>query len=324
MKIAARQKYFGEKFLTVAAVLLLTAIAAQSQSATGWEQAAGGKMAFEVASIRPSAPGSYTKPSLSLDPGDGGPPVGGVFAADFTLPVYIMFAYKLWLTNDQITAMLAREPKWVSADSFTIQARAAGHPTKDQMRLMMQSLLAERFKLEIHFEEQEVPVFVMTLAKPGKRGPRLILHAEGPPCDSTEPEGAGTAMGSAKAGKSAEVFPPTCGAPGSIMRSSPSGPLSVVGARDATLAIVGSSLGWAGRLERPVVDRTGLEGKFDFVMEWTPESRKALTDDGGVQTDPQGTTFLEALREQLGLKLEATKVRMTVPVIDHVERPSEN
>jgi len=72
------------------------------------------------------------------------------------------------------------------------------------------------------------------------------------------------------------------------------------------------------------VDRTGLEGKFDFVMEWTPESRKALTDDGGVQTDPQGTTFLEALREQLGLKLEATKVRMTVPVIDHVERPSEN
>jgi bla regulator protein blaR1 len=311
---------FGANLLIVAVGLLLTATVGQSQTAAGWEQAAGGKMSFEVASIRPSAPTGYSQSNFSLDPGDGDPPTGGVLSADFPLSVYIMFAYKLWLTNDQINAMLAQQPKWASTDRFTIQARAVGHPTKDQMRLMMQSLLAERFKLAIHFEDQEVPVFVLTLAKAGKRGPKLIPHAEGPPCDSTGP----TDVESTKTPKSVEAFPPTCGAPGSDVRASPSGPVSVVGVRDATLAIVGSSLGWAGRLGRPVVDRTGLDGKFDFVMEWTPESRKAPPDGIDTATDQQGTTFLEALREQLGLKLEAAKLKMTQPVIDHVERPSEN
>jgi bla regulator protein BlaR1 len=320
MSVEDGRTNFGANLLIVAVGLLLTATVGQSQTAAGWEQTAGGKMSFEVASIRPSAPGGYSQSNFEMDPGDEDPPTGGVLSADFPLSTYIMFAYKLWFTNDQINAMLAHQPKWASTDKFTIQARAAGHPTKDQMRLMMQSLLAERFKFAMHFEEQEVSVLALTLAKAGKRGPKLIPHAEGPPCEPT----ATADVGSTNAIKSPEAFPATCGSPGSSMRSGPSGPVSVVGARDATLEMIGASLVWAGRLGRPVVDQTGLEGKFDFVMEWTPESRKSPMDDASVQTDPQGTTFLEALREQLGLKLEATKLKMTVPVIDHVERPSEN
>ena len=60
--------------------------------------------------------------------------------------------------------MISHLPKWVSTDAFEIQARAPGNPTKDQMRLMMQALLAERFQLTIHFETHEVPVLAMTLA----------------------------------------------------------------------------------------------------------------------------------------------------------------
>jgi hypothetical protein len=66
-----------------------------------------------------------------------------------------------------------------------IDAKADGNPTKDQMRLMMQSLLADRFKLRAHFETKQVPVLALTLVKPGKLGPKLLPHSEGPPCPDT-------------------------------------------------------------------------------------------------------------------------------------------
>src|SRR5580658_5634043 len=79
--------------------------------------------------------------------------------------------------------------KIVGNDFFDIEAQAPGNPTKDQMRLMIQSLLAERFKLAVHFETRDAPVFALTLVKPGKTGPKLLPHSEGPPCpDYTPPE----------------------------------------------------------------------------------------------------------------------------------------
>jgi uncharacterized protein (TIGR03435 family) len=109
------------------------------------------------------------------------------FSADFPLSIYIQFAYKLWLTNDQVHAMVANLPKWVATDSFVIQAKAPDDPTEDQMRLMVQSLLADRFKLAVHFETQLTSVLALVLAKPGKTGPKLLSHAEGPPCGASVP-----------------------------------------------------------------------------------------------------------------------------------------
>ena len=166
--------------------LLLIILAGPALSQT-WQTAAGGKMSFEVASVKPSKPDTFTSPNFPLDSGDAFA-AGGRFSADFPLSVYITFAYKLTLTREQRESMLAHLPKWVSTDKFTIQAKAEGNPTKDQMRLMVQSLLADRFKLAVHFETEQMPIFVLTVAKPGKLGPNLRPHAEGPPCDSADPE----------------------------------------------------------------------------------------------------------------------------------------
>ena len=72
-------------------------------------------------------------------------------------------------------SMLAHVPKWVSTDSFEIQAVAEGNPTKDQMRLMVRSLLADRFGLEVHTVTAQVPVLALVLEKPGRTGPKLAL-----------------------------------------------------------------------------------------------------------------------------------------------------
>jgi uncharacterized protein (TIGR03435 family) len=148
-----------------------------------WQKAAGGKMEFEVASIRQNN-GKFVPPNFAMNPPDDSyAPTGGLFIADYPVEVYIEFAYRFWPSNEQRQAMLAHLPKWVATDSFEIRARAAGNPSKDQMRLMMQSLLAERFGLVVHFEIQETPVLAMTLVKSGRMGPKLRPHAEGPSCD---------------------------------------------------------------------------------------------------------------------------------------------
>jgi uncharacterized protein (TIGR03435 family) len=104
------------------------------------------------------------------------------------LAEFVYCAYKLWLPRDREESMISHLPKWVATDTFSIQAKVEGNPTKDQMMLMMQSLLADRFKLALHFEAQEVPVLALSLVKPGKLGPRLHPHADGPSCDVRDPD----------------------------------------------------------------------------------------------------------------------------------------
>jgi bla regulator protein blaR1 len=153
-------------------------VAAQSPDTPGWQAAAGGKTSFDVASVKPgSAP---RIPDFPLDNGNAKTP-GGRFSTSLPLLIYIAFAYKLPPNEEQTRAMLAHLPKW-SGGLFEIEARAKGNPTKDQMRLMMQSLLADRFKLAVHFETREEPDHALTSIKPGKTGPKLRPHAEGPPC----------------------------------------------------------------------------------------------------------------------------------------------
>ena len=134
-----------------------------------WQSAAGGRMAFEVASVREDPSGKFLSPT-PFDSDDDNSNVSSIFTADLPLTSYISFAYKL----SKMHPMLANLPQWAETKHFVINARGVGNPTKDQLRLMMQTLLADRFRLAIHFEAQETPVLLMTLLKPGKLGPRFV------------------------------------------------------------------------------------------------------------------------------------------------------
>jgi uncharacterized protein (TIGR03435 family) len=184
------------------------------------------------------------------------------------------------------------------------------------MRLMIQSLLAERFGLKARYETREVPIFAMTLAKPGKMGPQLRQH----PADDTSCSTAIPPPSAANLPTVAGGYPELCG--GFLgMPSTVSGRFRV-GARNVTMDFIGAHL-VSNSLNRPVVDHTGLSGLFDVVMEWTPDTNGGPSGIEG-PVDPTGPTFLEALSEQLGLKVESQKGPAEVLVIDHVERPSEN
>ena len=96
------------------------------------------------------------------------------------------------------------------------------------------------------------------------------------------------------------------------------------GARNVSMELIASSMGDGDGVDRPVLDKTGLTGKYDFVIEFTPQLNGPLPPGATFQPDPNGPTFLEALKEQLGLKLEPDKGPVDVPVLDHIEEPSAN
>jgi uncharacterized protein (TIGR03435 family) len=285
-------------------VLSLSGMAVPAQIAPDfvpdWQKAAGGKLSFEVASIKLANPDKFTPPNFAMDFLDSfsGENPHGRMVAQFSLATYIAFAYKLFpYSQEQRDTEFAYVPKWVSSDQYAINANAAGNPTKDQMRLMMQSVLADRFKLAVHYERQEAPVLALVMDKPGKTGPKLNAHSNGLPCDVPG------------------VFPIVCNAINAIDK-----PNNAIffGARDLTMAQIAAALSTAGRLPRPVVDQTGLDGRYDFTLEWTRESSDPT------HAEFQGTTYQEAIQDQLGLKLKSAKTFMDTLVIDHVERPTEN
>ena len=283
----------------------LTRLVAQTvEHADDWQMAAGGTLAFDVASVKKQPPGPFRSPSFPLDFGDSYNATGGRFYADFPLATYITFAYKLALTGEQRQAMLAGLPKWAGTDVFEIEARAEGNPTKDQMRLMIQSLLADRFQLKIHFESREMPVYTLALAKAGKLGPKLQRHEQGRPCEAL----------------AADIFPGRCNILGMLLRP---GGARMTGARDIPMSYLAQGLPTMDSLGRPVIDGTGLSGRFDFTLEWMPETAVPAPE---AVTSPDGDkpSFFEALREQLGLKLESSRDQVRTLVIDHLESPSEN
>ncbi len=294
---------------------------------TNWQAEAGGKMAFEVASVKQNKSGlppNGDKPQSNepLGPGSLFYPSGGLFRGT-NLPAssYIFFAYKM--SENQVKTLLSELPKWATSDRFDIEARAKGNPTKDQMRLMMQALLEDRFKLKVHTETRQLPVYVLVLVKPGKTGPQLQAHPKDAPCSMTPPPTA--APGSPAAPPSPTVpggFPATCGG---LVELQPSAPGRLhYGARNSPIGILAVSLtGW-GNLDRPILDQTGLSGNFDYHLEWTPQLDGPVPPGATFQPDPTGPTFLEALRDQFGLKLEPQTGPVEVFVVNHVEEPSPN
>jgi uncharacterized protein (TIGR03435 family) len=249
------------------------------------------RLKFEVVSVRQNK--SDASPVTNFPPGSEDAHATGVFSGSgVTLYQYISLAYDFAVYDYQL--LRSRLPGWVFTDRFDIEARASGNPTKAQMRLMMQSLLADRFTLAIHFETRDLPVFALVLAKPGNTGPQLRPHSGEPPCSTASP----------------------CGRFDSL--PNPPGQFKI-GARNVTIGFIANVLA-TSELGRPVLDRTKLTGHFDFTQEWTPN----IPASPDFIPDQSGPTYIEALKQQLGLKLESTRGPVQVPVIDHVERPDEN
>jgi uncharacterized protein (TIGR03435 family) len=249
-------------------------------------------------------------------------PNGGLFSArGWPLITYIFFAYKL--QGNQGQALVPQLPGWVMTDRFDIEARADGNPAKDQMRLMMRSLLADRFKFAVHTETKEMPVLAFVLAKPGKTGPQLQPHPADAPCQTNlEPTSPAHPIPDLLSQKVPGRFPAICN---SILGTPSSAPgLSRLGGRNVTIGFFADLMSQRVNLGRPMIDATGLKGTFDILLEFKPESRAAATPGADTPSEPDGPTFEEALRDQLGLKLESRKSAMEVIVVDHIERPSEN
>lgn len=268
--------------------------------------------AFEVASVKADKSARPSHSNFPLGPGDAYIPNGGLFSAtNFPLATYIAFAYKLIGSQLQYLDL----PHWLMEERFDIEARAMGNPTKDQMRLMMRALLADRFKLAMHNGTREVAVAALTAVRDGRLGPGLRPH----PVDSSCPLDAAPPSLTKPVGL-IDGFPTLCGG---LLMLPPSVPGRVrAGARNVTMPFLANALSGVAMLERPIVDHTGLAGNFDFALEWTPEIRSPV--DPSVQLDVTGPTFERALRDQLGLKVVSQRGPVPVFVLDHVERPSEN
>jgi uncharacterized protein (TIGR03435 family) len=274
---------------------------------------------FEVASIKPSSPSTQPSSNFPLGPGDVYTPNAGYFrATGQTLATYISFAYKI--IGNQGRYLNEQLPGWTKTDRFDIEARAAGNPGKDDMRLMMRSLLAERFKLSVRHDNREVPVLALVLAKPGKLGPQLQLHPADSSCSTTpDPQADSGPQTRTIAGG----LPLLCN--GVFFLPGGETGHTKVGARNVTIAFMADSLSGATSADRPLIDKTGIDGSVDFVLEFAFSPRGQPQLGAPAQPDPpSGPTFEEALRDQLGLKLESTKAPLDVLVVDHVEHPSEN
>ncbi len=282
-------------------------------------EAASSKLAFNSASVT-------LNKSATQDASMNVTPASGLLSGtNARLISYIYFAYNL--TGNQFQLLMPQLPKWVISDHFDIQARADGNPSKDQMRLMMQSLLADRFKLASHYETRRLPVFALVLVKPGSTGPQLQPHPEDSTC-STALSQTSAGVASAPTATVAGGLPTVCGGIEG-MPPSPSGRLRA-GARGVPIGLLASTLAQIGNLDRAVLDRTGLSGNFDFTFEWTPQlhgpgtPQEVLPVAANPHSGQAGPTFQLDLQEQLGLKLELQDGPVEVLVIDHIEKPLGN
>jgi len=185
-------------------------------------------------------------------------------------------------------------PAWIDSEHWEILAKTPGdvRPNLPEQMAMLRQLLAARFKLAFHREPKQLSIYALSVAK---GGPKLKESTASP--DAT-PQGPPPLM---------FVLSPT---------------LVRLPARYATMAEFASVL-QRSPFERPVVDRTGLAGRFDFDLEFAPD--ESLW--GGILPRPENSDkpdLFKAIQEQLGLKLEAARGQVEALVIDHVELPSEN
>lgn len=314
-----RKIHLFTRYTFLLVTLVVTASVSKALSQTKivptWQTAAGGTMSFDVASVRPNNSDSSGNANVNLLANEAFSPTGGLYIArNIGLPEFISFAYKLPM--DQFKTLVEQVP-WLSETRYDIVARASGNPTKDQYRLMMQSLLADRFKLVVHYETRQLPVFELRLVKPGKLGPKLRLHS---PTDAIclNP----SAIPPSGPDVDSQGFPLFCGRPSRVKPGAPEG--LRFGGRNVTVTqIAASPMRVMADVSRPLIDQTGIQGAVDFTIEWALAVRN-VAGSSEFLPDESLPDFYEALSHQLGLKLVSGKGPVELFIIDHVERPSDN
>jgi uncharacterized protein (TIGR03435 family) len=273
----------------VLAIVLLAGSALLSAQAPG--SASADMPAFEVASVKRNTSGSMNVRSSTL-------PNGTYVAANAPLRSIILMAYQLR------PYQLIGGPGWLDSDRFDVNARAPAQAPASDLLLMLRTLLADRFALATHAETREHPIYALVLARnDGRLGPGLR------PSTSTCPAPPGTAPVASQPAQR-----PRCG----ITMSTAKGTL-LGGGR--TMAELAAALAMFA-IDRPIVDRTGVSGRFEIDLEWTPQVLQSATPDGGAATASDGPSIFTALTSQLGLRLQSTRGPVEVLVIDRVEPPT--
>ena len=216
-------------------------------------------------------------------------------------------------------------PGWVTSERYDIIAKAdTPDLNREKLQPLLQSLLAERFNLKFHRETKDLPIYQLVVAKNGPKLKKSEVQAEGPEAD---PPSKGAQPGEPPApAHSATGMPGGPRARGAMVRMG----RGMVNAEMARVSEIASIL--AQQLGRPVVDKTGLEGLFDFKLEWTPDETMrgmsppgdSVGHEGGQPADTSGPTIFAALQEQLGLRLESQKGPVEILVIEHIDKASEN
>ena len=259
---------------------------------------------YEAASVKPNKTASQGS-SIRRFPG------GRLQATNMPLRALITFAYQLQ------GFQLVGDPSWIRTDTFDIVAKMEGDPPPvmpgtgpDPHMLAMRTLLAERFKLVIHRETRELDIYALVIARPdGKPAPALKPTTQD--CEAM--------MEQARRG----TLPPPPGPNSPVVCGTRGGPgrIDVGGMPMVTFANMLS-----GRVQRTVVDRTGLTGAWDFAITFAPESAP-IPAPPGVELppgDPTAPSLFTAIQEQLGLKLQSTKGPVEVLVVDSIERPTSD
>lgn len=246
--------------------------------------------------------GGGAPPNPARIAGPAATPIGRCRFTRMTLKNLINSAYRITALGGSVDQMLMGGPAWVGTDTFDVEAKAedSEHTSQDQLRGMLQTLLAERFNLKFHREKKEMAGFDLVVAKGG-------LKLKEAAADASGPRGGSMSMN---------------------MRG-PGSPMTMSSQRSTISSIVAFL---SGRLGRAVQDKTGLTGTYDFTLSWTP----AEGEGGGLggitmQLPPgfapagasePGVSLFTALQEQMGLRLEASKVMLDVFVIDSAEKPA--
>jgi bla regulator protein BlaR1 len=247
-------------------------------------------LVFAVASVKPTSAGAREYYPVAMDPD------GRFVWKNVHVGQLIRRAYGVPPSQPMVEV-----PNWFKSDRFDVEARAERNPTEEQMWSMVRSLLADRFKLRMHNETRDLPIYALVPARSdGTLGARIrpsacvakdqVSLGPGPP-DPSRPG------------------PLPCGGVRSMTLK------GTIQARFATMAKLADALGML--VGRPVQDRTGLTGTFDLEVEWPPAPGPPGPGAPGV-----GPAMLTAIEEQLGLRLDEKTAPVGVLVIDHAEQPA--
>jgi uncharacterized protein (TIGR03435 family) len=288
-------------------------------------QSGQSKLAFEVASVRPAAP--LTGVEALIFQQRGGPESadpGQISYTNIPLQRLVMIAYGI-SEPYEISA-----PGWLDDEKYDIVAKLDPGSTRDQLKVMLQNLLAERFGMTVHHETKNLSIYELVIAKGGSKLKEVI---ETPGTSPTPADTAGRGVASIDGNGVRQRAPGQIGL--SMIRLG--GPSTRFSARQQAISALAQVL--QNPLGRTVVDGTGLRGKYDFNLDWTRDARTSanVRNSGGAPVSPPvlGTTdsqtdvgppdLFTALQQQLGLKLEEKKGSVDVVVVDRAERiPTKN